>query len=404
MQNFTAEALMYTYSWYQWLTFFYIYCFFGWIFESTYVSFKKRHFVNRGFLRLPMLPLYGTGAVMMLWISLPVRNNLILVYFSGVMAATALEYVTGYVMEQLFKIKYWDYSDQRFQINGYICLTSSIAWGFLTIFLTEIIHKPIADFVLNMNLGIQAILLSIVTITFIIDTIQSTKEAFALGRALETMTAMKTELEEMQQQLLLLKSEASRRMEDIKSDAIQKADEFRTEALLRIEELGTGALQRTENAQLRIEELSAEALERAEDIREKARIQADNVKASIRLQAKEMKMDTVLLASELKENVSQLENRSSKLLSDLKQASSQKAAQLQEEAATHILRQADSLSQLSEQIHLLSERRKHILESRRGLSSRMSFYRKSILKGNPTASCKKFAEALKELRDMLEHE
>ena len=66
---------MYTYAWYHWLTFFYVYCFFGWIFESTYVSLKQRHFVNRGFLRLPMLPLYGTGAVMMLWVSLPVRNS-----------------------------------------------------------------------------------------------------------------------------------------------------------------------------------------------------------------------------------------------------------------------------------------------------------------------------------------
>lgn len=399
---------MYTYSWYQWLTFFYIYCFFGWIFESTYVSLKKRHFVNRGFLRLPMLPLYGTGAVMMLWVSLPVRNNLILVYFSGVVAATALEYLTGYVMERLFKIKYWDYSDQHFQINGYICLTSSIAWGFLTIFLTEVIHKPIADFVLSMNLGIQAIMLSIITIAFIIDTIQSTKEAFALGRALESMTAMKTELEEIQHQLLFLKSEASRRMEDIKSDAIQKADEFRTETLLRIEELGTGALEKTENlkenARFRIEELSTEALQRAEDIRQNARIQADNVKTSIRLQAKEMKMDTALLASELKENASQLENRSSKLLSDLKQTGSQKAAQFQEQAAAHILRQTDSLSQLTEQIHLLSERKKRILESHRSLSSRMSFYRKSLLKGNPTASSKKFAQALKELRDRLEHE
>lgn len=46
---------MYTYAWYHWLTFFYVYCFFGWIFESTYVSLKQRHFVNRGFLRLPML-------------------------------------------------------------------------------------------------------------------------------------------------------------------------------------------------------------------------------------------------------------------------------------------------------------------------------------------------------------
>ena len=47
---------MYEYTWYQWLTFFFIYCFFGWIFESTYVSAKTGHFVNRGFLRLPLLP------------------------------------------------------------------------------------------------------------------------------------------------------------------------------------------------------------------------------------------------------------------------------------------------------------------------------------------------------------
>ena len=75
---------MYTYTWYQWLTFFYLYCFFGWIFESTYVSLKQKQFVNRGFLRLPMLPLYGSGAVMMLWVSLPFQDSLILTYISGV--------------------------------------------------------------------------------------------------------------------------------------------------------------------------------------------------------------------------------------------------------------------------------------------------------------------------------
>ena len=124
---------MYTYTWYQWLAFFYVYCFLGWIFESTYVSLKQKRLVNRGFLRLPMLPLYGSGAVMMLWVSLPVRDSLPLVYISGFIAATALEYVTGAVMERLFKVRYWDYSSQPFQLHGYICLSSSIAWGFLTI-------------------------------------------------------------------------------------------------------------------------------------------------------------------------------------------------------------------------------------------------------------------------------
>ena len=124
---------MYTYPWYHWITFFYIYCFLGWIVESTYVSLQKRRLVNRGFLRLPMIPLYGTGAVMMLWVSLPVKDNLILVYIAGFFAASALEYVTGWIMERLFKMRYWDYSSQKFNINGYVCLGTSIAWGFLTI-------------------------------------------------------------------------------------------------------------------------------------------------------------------------------------------------------------------------------------------------------------------------------
>ena len=172
---------MYSYEWYQWLAFFYIYCFFGWIFESAYVSFLKKRFVNRGFLHLPLLPLYGTGAVMMLWVSLPVKDNLFLVYAAGVIAATILEYVTGWGMEKLFKVKYWDYSDQRFQLNGYICLSSSIAWGFLTILLTEVIHRPIEAYVLGLPTGISLSCVCAASVLFAADTVRSVKEALDLA-------------------------------------------------------------------------------------------------------------------------------------------------------------------------------------------------------------------------------
>ena len=209
---------MYTYARYHWLTFFYIYCFCGWVFESTYVSLKQHHFVNRGFLRLPMLPLYGTGAVMMLWVSLPVKNNLFLVYCSGVVAATLLEYVTGYVMERLFKVRYWDYSNQKFNLHGYICLTSSIAWGFLTIFMTEVIHKPIEHFVLNLPPALEWCLLGAVSGCFVMDTIQSTKEALSLAKALESVAKLRAELEEMQVQLALLKAETAQNIENAKKE------------------------------------------------------------------------------------------------------------------------------------------------------------------------------------------
>jgi len=199
---------MYTYTWYQWLAFFYLYCFFGWIFESTYVSLKKKKFVNRGFLRLPMLPLYGSGAVMMLWVSLPVHDNLLLVYISGFIAATALEYVTGAVMERLFKVRYWDYSNQPFQLNGYICLSSSIAWGFLTIFMTDVIHEPIARAVLAVSPVVLITCDFVISVLFTADIYESTKAALALGHTLEAMTKLKADIETLQSHIELLREEA----------------------------------------------------------------------------------------------------------------------------------------------------------------------------------------------------
>ena len=244
---------MYTYAWYHWLTFFYIYCFCGWIFESTYVSLKQHRFVNRGFLRLPMLPLYGTGAVMMLWVSLPVKDNLFLVYCSGVVAATLLEYVTGYVMERLFKVRYWDYSNQKFNLHGYICLTSSIAWGFLTIFMTEVIHKPIERFVLNLPPALEWCLLGVVSGCFVMDTIQSTREALNLAKALESVAKLRADLEEMQVQLALLKAETAQNIENAK-------EELRETVAARKEMLATAAEIHKEAIEARKEEL-AEAVE-----------------------------------------------------------------------------------------------------------------------------------------------
>lgn len=217
---------MYVYTWYQWLMFFFIYCFIGWIIESTYVSVRSLHFVNRGFLRLPLLPLYGSGAIAMLWLSLPVKGNLLLVFLFGMAGASVLEYATGYVMERLFKMKYWDYSNNPFNINGYVCLGTSLAWGLLTILLTEVVHRPMEWLVLPLSSTACITLVLIISVIFIIDTIRSVKEALDLGRILESMTKIKAELEEVQVQMALLKAETT-----------QKVSEFKTETLVKITNL-----------------------------------------------------------------------------------------------------------------------------------------------------------------------
>lgn len=192
---------MASYSIVQWLFFFYLYCFFGWCFESTYVSVKSRKLVNRGFMRGPFLPLYGSGAIMMLVVSAPFQDNLLLTYIAGVIGATALEYITGVMMEALFKVRYWDYSNQPFNYKGHICLSSSVAWGFLTILMTRVIHKPIEQFVLAIPMRTLACVTGIMTVYIVADFTLSFKAAMELRDILVRLQKVKEEVERLQRRL-----------------------------------------------------------------------------------------------------------------------------------------------------------------------------------------------------------
>lgn len=165
---------------------------------------------------------------MMLWLSLPVRNNLVLVFLSGVVAATALEYATGYFMELLFKVRYWDYSNVKFNLHGYICLSSSLAWGLLTILLTEVVHQFVARLILGLPVSALFILLGMISCIFIADCIQSVKAALVLARVLEAITKIRAELEELQLQLALLKAETSQYLEKQKTLGRLKVAAYKT--------------------------------------------------------------------------------------------------------------------------------------------------------------------------------
>lgn len=213
---------VYTYNWYQWLLFFYIYCFFGWIFESTYVSICQKRLVNRGFLHSPMLPLYGSGAIIILFVSIPVKENWLLVYIFGALAATVLEYVTGVSMEFLFKVRYWDYSHKLLNFQGQICLTSTLAWGALSVLLTEFIHRPIETFVIDKIPELAAIIIScIVSAIFLADLVVSFRDAIKLRGILEKMTEVREEIEALQKRLGELSQEKLEQLDAIKEESFE---------------------------------------------------------------------------------------------------------------------------------------------------------------------------------------
>ena len=225
--------MYYSYSAAQWLLVFYLYCMLGWCFESTVVSVGQRRLVNRGFLRGPMLPIYGFGAVILLHVSLPLKQHPVWLYLASMIAATVFEYIVGVVMEKIFKVKYWDYSKQRFQFQGYICLRSSLCWGFLGLILTSVIHPPIEKLVLGLPFIGLIVIDVLFSAAFISDVIVSVRSALDLAKVLEELDRLREQGAELRQQLsetaLVGLTNLSYRVEEAHGEFTEKVGEAKAQ-------------------------------------------------------------------------------------------------------------------------------------------------------------------------------
>lgn len=135
------------FSTYQLIFFFFIYAFLGWCTEVIYAAVNSGKFVNRGFLNGPYCPIYGFGVVTVVLCIYPVKDNLSVLFFGSVILTTALEFITGFILEKIFSEKWWDYSDEHFNVKGYICLKFSLMWGLACIIVIRVIHPLIIKFV-----------------------------------------------------------------------------------------------------------------------------------------------------------------------------------------------------------------------------------------------------------------
>lgn len=151
------------------LWFFIIYAFLGWWIEVAFHAVTKGKFVNRGFLNGPVCPIYGFGMIILLYFLSPLTDNFILLFVGSVILTSALEFVTGFILEKVFNDKWWDYADRPFNIKGYICLSFSIMWGLAAVFVINIVHPPISNFISFFDNKIGSILLILLTAYFIAD-------------------------------------------------------------------------------------------------------------------------------------------------------------------------------------------------------------------------------------------
>lgn len=131
------------FTFYELCWFYFIYSFIGWCGEVCVAAIQKKKFINRGFVSGPFCPIYGAGAVAFAIFLPELIGNPFFLFLGGMILASFIEFMTGALLEKLFQKKWWDYSDIRFNFEGYICARYALVWGFFALLLTYIVSPAI---------------------------------------------------------------------------------------------------------------------------------------------------------------------------------------------------------------------------------------------------------------------
>lgn len=196
MWDFTINGI----DLYHMINWFIIYSFFGWVWETFYVSIKQGEFINRGFISGPFCTIYGCGAIAVYTILKPAEGNLFILFFGGIVVATLLEYFTAVLMESIFHTSWWDYSDKKFNFQGRICLGASLGWGVFTVILFRVLHPVVEDLVSLYPVYVGKIGSCVFGAGYLVDFCRSASAAFHLR---ERLPQWEHELEKKQVELML---------------------------------------------------------------------------------------------------------------------------------------------------------------------------------------------------------
>ncbi|MPM34018.1 hypothetical protein SDC9_80599 [bioreactor metagenome] len=138
--------------------YFFLYSFAGWVCECIYCGLPAKKFINRGFLAGPICPIYGSGAVLVIWLLTPVSQNVLLLFLLGALLTSLVEYVTSWGMEKLFHMTWWDYSTYPYNLNGRVCLKNSTLFGLMSVLLLKFVHPRVSQFILGIPADRQLLL------------------------------------------------------------------------------------------------------------------------------------------------------------------------------------------------------------------------------------------------------
>ena len=154
---------------------FLFYSIIGWIVEVVDQFLHKGRLINRGFLIGPYCPIHGIGALLMLVLLRNISDSYLILFINAIVICSILEYITGFILEKVFKARWWDYSDYKFNLNGRICLQNSILFGVAGLIIVKLIEPRIYTLLTSIPANSLNVICVILLFIFVIDLVVSFK-------------------------------------------------------------------------------------------------------------------------------------------------------------------------------------------------------------------------------------
>ena len=182
------------------LYWFFLYGFIGWGVEVVYAAIKTHKLVNRGFLCGPICPIYGFGMVGLIYsvslIPMPDSGSMsaVAIFFIGMILTTAIELVGGWALFKIYHIRWWDYSNMKFNLGGYICPQFSLLWGLGSVLMIKVVHPLLARGSSPMPFNIMLIVDVVLLVLFVVDVAASTAAAIGLNKYLREIDELRAKL------------------------------------------------------------------------------------------------------------------------------------------------------------------------------------------------------------------
>ena len=173
---------------------FFLYSFTGWLCESIYCSLPAGRFINRGFLTGPLCPVYGFGALLIVFLLSPLQPQPVLLFLAGAVVTSLLEYVTGFLLEKIFHTKLWDYSQRRFNLHGRVCLKNSLLFGAMGLVTVYLLHPFVLDLIGRLPLILLVGLAGGALAAFLLDLIFSVRTMLQLNGKLAELERVAADL------------------------------------------------------------------------------------------------------------------------------------------------------------------------------------------------------------------